>query len=212
MSIKTDGLIEASPFKVTSPVTAGFVKNNASGELEFGQAASAWDLIEFKVFSIPQAPAENFDAVLDGDVDDTYQIIFQAFGPASAGNTKTFLRINDIAAGSEPGGTRFVSDTAFTGSLTASLGTGWEIWREFGSFSSTAGIYGRCIIHAKTGKIRTGEGWMSAQRIVGPTFQSIGTQYAQRWNDSTTNITKLGFDHFGTGRVSYGWLYKIKTA
>lgn len=207
MSIKTDGLIEAGPFKVTAPVTAGFVKNDASGNLLFGQAASAWDLIEFKVFSSPPT-LHSFDAVLDGDVDDTYQIVFQAFGPASAGFTTGNIIFNGLAPTTDQ---RFVSTNTFTTGQFANLGSGWQCWREFGSTTSTSGIYGRVIIHAKTGKVRTGESWMSAERLFGASFRTFETHYAQRWNDTTTNITSIGFS--GTqGKVSNAWLYKIKTA
>ena len=207
MSIKTDGLMEGGPFKVTASVPAGFVKNNASGELEFGQAASAWDLIEFKTFSSPLAN-HFFDAVVDGDVDDTYQVIFQARGPASAAFTSGRIIFNGV---STVAGFRFTSQTAFSTGQFRNLGAGWQCYREFGGSTGDAGIYGRCIIHAKTGKVRTGISWMTAQRPFGAPFRDIQTHYAQRWNDTTTNITQIGFRGSG-GRVSQAWLYKIKTA
>ena len=208
MSIKTDGLLEGGPFKVTGSVPgAGFVKNLADGTLVLGQAASAWDLIEFKTFSSPLSN-HFFDAVVDGDVDDTYQVIFQAFGPASAARSSGRIIFNGV---STVAGFRFTSQTAFSTGQFRSLGDGWQCWREFGGFTSTAGVYGRAIIHAKTGKVRTGISWMTAQRKFGVPFRDIQTHYAQRWNDTTTNITQIGFR--GTsGRVSRAWLYKIKTA
>ncbi len=207
MSIKTDGLLEGGTFKVTAPVTAGFVKNNASGELVLGQAASAWDLIEFKGFSAPLGD-HYFDAVLDGDVDETYQVIFQSFGPASSTNTTGRIIFNGFTT---VPGYRFTSLTSFTTGQFRNLGDGWQCWREFGGSTSTAATYGRCIIHAKSGKVRTGESWMSGQRKFGAPWRTFETHYAQRWNDTTTNITQIGF-HGSGGRASVAWLYKIKTA
>lgn len=211
MSIETDGLLEGGPFKVTASVTAGFVKNDASGNLLFGQAASAWDLIEFKTFSSPSS-IHSFDAVLDGDADDTYQIILQAFGPSSASNSTGYLVINGLSTlGVVIGQTRHKGTIAFNGGgLSSTSGGGWQLWREFGAFR-VSGIYARAIIYAKTGKIRTGISWSSSQRSIGPTFQSVGVQYAQRWDDTTTNITSIGFHGLRSSRVSYAWLYKIKT-
>lgn len=209
MSIKTDGLMEGGPFKVTGSVPgAGFVKNLADGTLVLGQAASAWDLIEFKSFSGAVPSNHFFDAVVDGDVDDTYQIIFQARGPASASFTSGRIIFNGV---STVAGFRFTSLTSFTTGIFRNLGNGWQCYREFGGSTSDAGIYGRCIIHAKTGKVRTGESWMSAQRKFGAPWRTFETHYAQRWNDTTTNITQIGFRGSG-GRVSNAWLYKIKTA
>lgn len=203
MSIKTDGLIEAGPFKVTASVSAGFVKNDASGNLLFGQAASAWDLIEFKTHS-GAGDFGDFASVLDGDVDDTYQIMWQAIGQSSANFSVGRIAFN----GSLPTGARFVSQNTFSTGTFRNLGNEWQLWREFG-VSNTAGIYGRAIIHAKSGKIRTGESWVGAG--VSGSFTKHEVHFAQRWNDTTTNITSIGFrDTFAT--VNRAWLYKIKTA
>jgi len=205
MSIKTDGIIEGGPFKVTDGSPAGFVKNNAAGELEFGQAASAWDLIEFKTFS-GFAGSGEFDAVLDGDVDDTYQVIFQAFARASANVSRTIMTFNNVV----PANTRFVSTETHTTGQNRVTGASWQVAREYIGAGSHAAIYGRVIIHAKTGKVRTGESWMTAERFAG-SWRTFETHYAQRWNDTTTNITSIGFSS-SVARLSYGWLFKIKTA
>ena len=208
MSIRTDGLIEASPFKVTDSVAAGFVKNDASGNLLFGQAASAWDLVEFKVFSGSVPAIHSFDAVLDGDVDDTYQIMFQGSGVTTGGNSRGSIIFNGLAATVDQ---RFVSTQTWTTGQSANFGVRWQVWNEFGSTSRPA-FYGRAIVHAKTGKVRTGESWMSAERTFSGSQRTFETHFSQRWNDTTTNITSIGFEGQLGARVSYGWLYKIKTA
>ncbi|MEK0325085.1 MAG: hypothetical protein QQN63_05210 [Nitrosopumilus sp.] len=209
MSIKTDGLVEAGPFKVTTSVAAGFVKNNASGELEFGQAASAWDLIAFNTAVGGVLP--DFTG-LNGDVDDTYQLIFQGLGRSSTANSRGGLRINGaFPALSAP--TRFASQSTTSIATGRREGNSWRLWAEGGAFIPGA-FYGRAIIHAKSGKVRTGESWMAAGRPVpgAPAGVRVFEQhFVQRWNDTTTNIISLGIR--GTfGLVSFAWLYKIKTA
>ncbi len=206
MSIETDGLIEASPFKVTATVPAGFVKNNAAGELEFGQAASAWDLIEFKV-KTGSGNFGTFAAVLDGDVDDTYQVMWQYIAPSTGGFSRGQITFNGVTPHPDA---RYVSHQTWNTGMQDSLGAGWQVWSEFGS-TSKAGVYCRAIIHAKTGKVRTGESWASAQRIFSGNLRSFEIHHAQRWNDTTTNITSIGISGDLGGRINRAWLYKIKT-
>ena len=209
MSIKTDGLFEAGPFKVTATVPAGFVKNNALGELEFGQAASAWDLIEFKTFS----GAGNFDdfaAVLDGNVDDTYQIMWQAIGQSSTNTCSGGLRINGVLPATLAV-TRYISQRNFHGATAQDQGNSWRLWRDFSPASNKAQVYGRCVIHAKSGKIRTGESWFSSRRSFGATLRQWEAHFCHRWSDTTTNITSLGITTT-FARVNRAWLYKIKTS
>ncbi len=205
MSIKTDGLIEGGPFKVTATVPAGFVKNNASGELEFGQAASAWDLIEFKI-KTGTGTFDDFDAVLDGDVDEVYQVIWQYITPTTGGFSRGGLNFNGV----QPAGSRFVLWSSHTTARAQSLGESWRTWTEFGS-TGVAGIYCRAIVYAKSGKIRTGISWASSQRFFSGSLRTFEIHGSQRWDDTTTNITSIGFNAISGGRISRAWLYKIKT-
>ncbi len=105
MSIETTGQLEAEDFKTSQSVAEGFVKNKADGEFEYGQAGSAWELIEAKEITT------NLDSGfanrlvfsgLNGEVDDDYMLLFRG-------------RYNDSlgASGPGPGGVGAASTTAF---------------------------------------------------------------------------------------------------
>jgi len=206
MSIKTGGLIEAGPFKVTASVSAGFVKNDASGNLLFGQLASAWELLDFQ--ATPGGSPDTAFTGLNGDVDEVYQIIWQAIGNSSSGSSRGELEINGALPASSAV-TRTVgteTNSAFQGPVS---NLNWTLWRENAAFSS-AGIAGRCIIYAKSGKIRTGESWASGQRpITAQPSRAFEGHYSQRWNDTTTNITSLNIGG-SFSKITFKWLYKLK--
>ncbi len=230
MSIKTPGQLEGDNFK-TDPTVAGFVKNDSSGNFQFGQTGSAWTFLETKTLAsaatsiaftglanadnayrlvwenpfdvgtpaitdgriyfhyngLPTGSTESVITNLDGDVDDTYQVMWQFCAPSTGGNTFGFLTLNGSTAGAT---TRYVSQSTWNTGMTPGLGAGFRLWREFGS-TSKGGIYGRAIIHAKSGKVRTGYGWSSAQRIFSGNLRTFEYHAGFRWNDTTTNLTSL---------------------
>lgn len=122
MSIETPGQIEALDFKTSQSVTAGFVKNKADGEFEYGQAGSAWDLIEAKEITtnLDDVGADPFTVQpraitfsgLNGDVDEIYLLSFNGryndplgsagvgVGPAAPSFRFMRLGINGITANS----------------------------------------------------------------------------------------------------------------
>ncbi len=80
MSIETTGQLEAEDFKTSQSVAAGFVKNKADGEFEYGQAGSAWDLVEAKEIAtnLNEGVANRLVfSGLNGEVDEDYMLLFR---------------------------------------------------------------------------------------------------------------------------------------
>ncbi len=114
MSIKTDGIINAGDFKVTDTVDAGFVKNDASGNLLFGQAASAWNLIEKK--DIASAVTSITFTGLNGTVEKQYMLIYRC---KSAGANLTANELVVVKPNGSPAGV----PTAVNGHIHVITGT-----------------------------------------------------------------------------------------
>lgn len=208
MSITTPGLVEAGPWKVTAPVSAGFVKNDASGNLLFGQAASAWDFIEFKNTS--SGGFGSFATVLDGNTDEVYLVEWQGFGTSSAAGSNGRFTLNLVEIPTL-GGTVGGLYHSTSGSSTPGISgvAEWRLWSEGGTAVAMS-HFGRAIIYAKSGKFRTGHVWSYSRR--GPAALSsnvVLVRGAFRWTNTTTNITRIGFTST-FGGIRRGWLYKIK--
>ncbi len=82
MSIKTTGSLEGDSFKATAAATAGFVRNDATGLLEYGQGgagtpigSSVWDFIEHKVLP-SETDCLTFSG-LTGSADKVYKLVFR---------------------------------------------------------------------------------------------------------------------------------------
>lgn len=242
MSIETTGQIEAEDFKTNQSVTAGFVKNTASGDFEFGQSATGWDLIEAKEVTTnlnSGAIALTFSG-LNGEVDDTYQLVFNG-------------RYNDAAGAGGSGvglaatGLRFLRLGINGLVVTPFLARGKSVFRnnihffngsgghsifirntvlEIGFAVSTGGFadfHGRIIFsvkHGTTGNLGNYTGQGSTMPVdplnAAALTQMFGLHFAGFWNDASTNVTSLNIEVVGQETVVLGspasswYLYKIK--
>lgn len=137
MSIKTDGIINAGDFKVTDTVDAGFVKNNAAGDLLFGQAASAWNLIEKK--DITSAVTSITFTGLNGTVEKQYMLIYRC---KSAGANLTANELVVVKPNGSPAGVptavighkHVMTGTTQWGDVVPTLlnhstAADWNLWR-----------------------------------------------------------------------------------
>lgn len=152
MSIQTPGQIEANALQTTASVAAGFVKNDASGNLLFGEAASAWDLIQTQDFATqgPVGTPVSFSG-LNGDVDETYQLIIRSFIASGNGGlgqpSNLVLKVNGDPAASS----NLYRSALHDGGTLPPQGytTQLFLWRQIGSKASFF-VYGRWVIHAKS--------------------------------------------------------------
>jgi len=136
MSIKTDGIINADDFKVTDTVDAGFLKNDPAGNILFGQAASAWDLIETK--EIASATNSITFTGLTGAVEKQYLLMFRCKSEGANVTTNEFVEVrpNGAVAGlGSPNGhnhaitVRTALGDAGPGLIYQTESPGWELWR-----------------------------------------------------------------------------------
>ncbi len=209
MSIDTTGLIEADNFQGTA-AQAGFVKNDASGNLLLGETGSAWTLIE--TFVAPSDITDfTFAAVLDGDVDYQYRIIYTAGPFVTVAGTRIFLRPNGVTTGQLTLSSRWGFDPRASFStpnlvlaqvvgLTAPPGV-----------ASTMRLYGDFDFTAHTGQQRILNGDQAEQRPL--VSRTNGYLHWGKWSDTTTNITSLKVETDGLGFIPSGseWaLYKVK--
>lgn len=225
MSIETPGQIEANALQTTASVTAGFVKNDASGNLLFGQAASAWDLVSVQDFAAAQGvPSHVTFSGLDGDNDEVYQLIFRGFvqvGLAGLGQPANLsLRFNGMTGSSSslkcglhsvqsgPTGIQGYTNQLF-------------LWRTHASTASgtTAWVFGKWFIHAKSSQPRVVQGIVSyGNTSSGSSNRAWGQNMIGAWTNTAANVTSL--EVYPTlpqtspgGEVKQDWslhLYKVK--
>ncbi len=204
MSIESPNLFEAQTFKTTQSVTAGFVKNDASGNLLYGQAGSAWDLIEKKDIVTPTGSI-TFSG-LNGDVDEVYMLLFRNLSPAGGSSPAIVdLRPNAIA---NVGFTTLynMAGTGVTTIFTAS--TQLQIQRV--STSALTPVFGKFIFYAKTGQRRMLQGLSSESRAATNDFN--GKYWTGRWQDETTNITSIELIANASDRISAGSSWQLYRA
>ena len=209
MSIETPGLIEADNFQGTA-AQAGFVKNDASGNLLLGETGSAWTLIETFVAG-SDITDFTFAAVLNGDVDYQYRIVYSAGPFVTTAGTRIFLRPNALTTGQLTLSRRwgFNGDASFSTpnlvlaqvvNLTAPAGV-----------ASTMRLYGDFDFTAHTGQQRILNGQQAEQRPL--SGRTNGYLHWGKWDDTVTNITSLKVETDGNNFIPNGseWaLYKVK--
>ena len=176
MSIETTGQLEAEDFKTSQSVAAGFVKNKADGEFEYGQAGSAWDLVEAKEIAtnLDEGVANRLVfSGLNGEVDGDYMLLFRGryndgagsggAGVGPAGTTAfRFMRLGvnglTVPPATTPAGNRILTSghhfnrgnglhgVFFRGDLSFSLSL-----TSFPSSQAPADFHGRLIFAARHG-------------------------------------------------------------
>lgn len=223
MSIKFPGLNQADSFKTSQSVTAGFVKNNAAGDLLYGEVgppsdASQWQIIESKSFDGSEGDTVTFSG-LDGDVDQIYKLTMFLI-PRSRTTVGDFVvQPNGITTGFQTltkefrhvvlGGTLRNRNTTFV--------QGWAMGSQFSNYGtwSTNAERSDLYIYAKTGRPRLStrhSTFVSGIPILSQTAEpGIIIDHATGvWTDTTTNITSLViFNRFGSNTFIGEWsLYK----
>lgn len=206
MSIKTPGLIEADNFQGTAVTPAGFVKNDASGNFLLGEIGSGWTLLEtFTVGALTSA--FTFAAVLNGDVDYQYRIIYSASVNTLGAGDRILLRPNAISTGQNTLSRRVGSDGSVTFNtsnlvLAQAVSTVSEVHHLYGDFDFTA--------HSGQQRILIGKN-VESRVSVGRT--NLHFHYG-KWDDLTTNITSLKVEAEGLANIipagSEWSLYKVK--
>jgi len=191
MSIETTGLAKADTFQATAATPAGFVKNNAAGDLLLGEPGSAWTLhqacdLTSDVNSAGGGTVVNFTG-LNGDVDEVYLLLARFVIPASTG-TNMSLAPNGVVTDINYLATVLVQRTNGTTGLFA--GTPLVISQSNGGHPDTTQFV-RCLFHVKTGTFR----FYNCQQLTAPIVSSasfhFGINYQGVWRDTVTNVTSL---------------------
>ncbi len=193
MSIETTGLAKADTFQATAGTIAGFVKNNAAGDLLLGEPGSAWTLhqavdLVADVNSAGGGTVVNFTG-LNGDVDEVYLLLYRHVFPTSAGGINLNLAPNGIVTDPNFLATVLVQRTNGTTGVFAGAG-GLVIGQSNAGHLDTH-QYGRVLFHAKTGVHRFYECQTLTAPVVSTAGHHFGTNFQGAWRETTTNITSL---------------------
>ena len=96
MGLIIAGQVESPAFQTTTPTGSGHLKNDASGNFEFGQSGSSWTFLE----SIETLEGDGDDDLtfsgLDGDTDRAYRIVWDDVKTTTLGDYRLHLRPNGV--------------------------------------------------------------------------------------------------------------------
>jgi len=205
--------IEAPNYNVSAGVSAGFVKNDGSGNFTFGELGGSggggigtgWELVERKVIA-SDTTSITFSG-LDGDTDEQYMLMAHETPPVSAGA--------DYLITLRPNGATTLQQTFYISSPSSSglrFATNFLDIRWRGTYQRAIGIVidSTIWISAKSGDIRVmkaftgGAGNNPAQSF--PT--GLGLEMTtSRWRDTVANITSLDIVASTAGGIGAGSTY-----
>jgi len=208
--------IKAPGYNVSAAVSAGFVKNDGSGNFSFGElggsgggggVGTGWELIEVKDITV-DTTSVTFSG-LDGDTDGQYMLLYRIRKiPVTGSSRRVSIQPNGISTNQNSLG-RFHDPSGNNATSSFTL-------LNIAAFSSGAlqQNVGVLILDAKTGS----QGRLYTADVATYFSTNVVTidgqrrdHYAGVWRDSVTNITSLDFvSDFanGLGAGSQFCLYK----
>lgn len=200
-------------YNVSGGVSAGFVRNDGSGDLIFGEpgtggVGTGWELIEQKVIT-SDVTSITFSG-LDGDTDEQYMFVMHETPLATAGASyQITLRPNGVTTNQQ---TQSMAIPSSTGNILHSNFTDLR-WRI--SYQRALGQVVDTIIWfaAKSGRVRIIHSTSGAGGFpIGPFPSGLGMELITgQWTDGVTNITSIDIvanTALGIGAGSIYCLYK----
>ena len=193
MSIETTGLAKADTFQATAATPAGFVKNDASGNLLLGEPGSAWTLHQAFDFtsdinSAGGGTAVNFTG-LNGDVDEVYLLLCRFVFPGTTGVNMN-LAPNGVLTSVDYAASALLQRADGSRVSFNANGTTMPICQSNNGHPDTTHCI-RLHFHAKSGVHRTWEAQEQTAPVVSSNSYHFGFTRQGGWRDTVTNVTSL---------------------
>ncbi len=193
MSIETTGLAKADTFQATAATPAGFVKNDASGNLLLGEPGSAWVLHQAFDFTSDINSAGGGTAVtftgLNGDLDEVYLLLCRFVIRGTSGVNMN-LAPNGVLTSADYAASALLQRADGTRVSFNAVGTSMPITQSNNGHPDTTHSI-RLYFHAKSGVHRMWNAQEHTAPVVSTNSFHFGFTRQGGWRDTVTNLTSL---------------------